>query len=143
MSRRRPAHALTTPAAPLSKDVAGLAAILLASGAAHLIRPRTYEAIIPTPLASRSRELVLASGVAELACGAALLHPRTRKVAGLASAALLVGVLPANIQMSADQAKRAQRKQDAGSTALFAGTLARLPLQWPMIRTALRAAGRL
>jgi len=71
-----------------------------------------------------------------------LLHPRTRKAAGLASAALLVAVFPANVQMSVDHGKRAQRVAGNASNAAFAGTLARLPMQLPMIKTALRAAGR-
>lgn len=127
---------------PLDKATVGLAALFLTSGAIHLARPQTYEPIVPHAL-SRKREIVYASGVAEIVCALGLLHPRTRKVAGLASAALLVAVLPANVQMSADHAKRAQRRDDVGSKAFFAATVARLPMQWPLIRTALRAAGRL
>lgn len=130
------------PNPPLDKATIGLATLLLGSGMVHLARPQTYEPIVPHAL-PRKRELVYASGVAEIVCALGLLHPRTRKVAGLASAALLVAVLPANVQMSADHAKRAQRRDDLGSKAFFAGTVARLPLQWPLIRTALRAAGRL
>ncbi len=73
------------------------------------------------------------SGVAELACAAGMLHPRTRKAAAYASAALLAGVLPGNVKMATD----AQRGDNA---ALKAGTLARLPLQVPMIRGMLKAA---
>ena len=130
----------TTP--PLDKATVGLATLFLTSGATHLVRPRVFEGIVPHVL-PRKRALVYVSGVAEIACALGLLHPRTRKVAGLASAALLVAVFPANVQMTADHAKRAQRKQDTGSKAFLAGTVARLPMQWPMIRTALRAAGRL
>lgn len=128
--------------APLDKATIGLAALFLTSGTTHLVRPQVYEGIVPKLLPHR-RELVHVSGVAEIVCGLGLLHPRTRKAAGLASAALLVAVFPANVKMSADHAKRAQRKDDVGSKAFFAGTVARLPMQWPMIRTALRAAGRL
>ncbi len=63
-------------------------------------------------------------------------------MAGWGSAALLVGVFPANVQMSVDHGRRAARRGDTPSRATFAATLARLPLQWPMVRTALRAAGR-
>jgi uncharacterized membrane protein len=126
----------------LTKDIAGLAGLFLTSGAVHLLRPQVYEGIVPRMLPNR-RALVYASGVAELACAAGLLYPPTRKVAGLASAALLVAVFPANVQMSADYGKRAQSTQDTTTQAKFVGTLARLPLQWPMIRTALRAAGRM
>ncbi|KGN31914.1 membrane protein [Knoellia sinensis KCTC 19936] len=127
---------------PLDKATIGLATLFLTSGTTHLVRPQVFEGIVPKVLPKR-RELVYVSGVAEIVCALGLLHPRTRKVAGLASAALLVAVFPANVQMSADHAKRAQRKGDTGSKAFFAGTVARLPMQWPMIRTALRAAGRL
>jgi len=130
----------TTP--PLDKATIGLVTLFLTSGTTHLVRPQVFEGIVPHVL-PRRRELVYVSGVAEIACGLGLLHPRTRKAAGLASAALLVAVFPANVKMTADQAKRAQRKQDTGSRAFLAGTVARLPLQWPLIRTALRAAGRL
>jgi len=128
----------TTPT--LSPDVAGLAALLATSGVVHLLRPGVYEGIVPHALPNR-RALVYVSGVAELLCAAGLLLPATRRPAGYASAALLVAVFPANLQMSADHAKRASRRGDATSRASFAATLARLPLQIPMIRTALRAAG--
>ncbi|WP_404383728.1 DoxX family protein [Knoellia locipacati] len=127
---------------PLDKATVGLATLFLTSGATHLVRPQVFEGIVPHVL-PRKRELVYVSGVAEIVCALGLLHPRTRKAAGLASAVLLVGVFPANVQMTADHAKRAQRRDDAGSKAFLAGTVARLPLQWPLIRTALRAAGRL
>lgn len=127
-------------AAPLGKDVLALASLFASSGVIHLVRPQVFESIIPTPLGGYRRELVYASGVAEILCAAGLLAPRTRRVAGYASAALLVAVLPANVQMSVDTGRRASRRQDARSVAFFTGTLARLPLQAPMIKVALRAA---
>lgn len=131
-----------SPAPALDKPTVGLAALFATSGVIHMVRPQVFESIIPKPLVGYRRELVYASGVAEIACAAGLLHPATRKAAGLASAALLVAVFPANVQMSATHGARAQRKGTTESKAMFAGTLARLPLQWPLIRTALRAAGR-
>jgi uncharacterized membrane protein len=127
--------------APLTKDIVGLAALFITSGTTHLVRPGVFEPLVPRSL-PRRRELVYASGIAELACAAGLLHPRTRRYAGLASAALLLAILPGNVQMSANYGKRAQRKGTPGARAAFAGTVARLPLQLPLIRTALRAAGR-
>lgn len=112
------------------------------SGAIHLLRPPVFEPIIPTPLRRWARPLVLVSGVAELGCAAGLLHPRTRSAAGLASAALLVAVWPANAQMSIDLARRARRRRDVASVAALAVSLARLPLQVPMIRASLRARSR-
>lgn len=119
-----------------------LASTFLASGMLHLVRPQVFEPMVPAPLRSQDRQLVRASGVAELVCGAGLLASPTRRVAGWAGAALLVGVFPANVQMSIDHARRAQRKQTPQAIGVFAGTLARLPLQWPLVRIALRAAGR-
>ncbi|UUZ45744.1 DoxX family protein [Janibacter limosus] len=120
----------------------GLAALLLASGVIHPVRPRVFEPMVPTPLRQHDRLLVKGSGVAEIACAAGLLVPATRPVAGWASAALLAGVFPANVQMSIDHGRRAQRKRTPQAVGVFAGTLARLPLQWPSVRVALRAAQR-
>jgi uncharacterized membrane protein len=130
-----------TPAAPLTKDIAGLAALFATSGTTHLVKPEVFEPLVPKSL-PRRREIVYLSGVAELVCAAGLLHPRTRRYAGWASAALLVAVAPGNVQMSANYGKRAQRRQDPTSRAAFAATLARLPLQLPLIRTALKASRR-
>ena len=127
---------MTRIVAPLTKDLAGLAGLFLTSGVTHLVRPEVFEPLVPRAM-PRRRELIYASGVAELACAAGLLHPATRRYAGWASAALLVAILPGNVQMSATFGKGTPAAQ-----AAFAGTLARLPLQLPLIRTALKAAGR-
>ncbi|MFE3998789.1 DoxX family protein [Nocardioides sp. YIM B13467] len=122
----------------LDLPLAGLAALFLGSGTLHLVRPQVFEPIVPSALPD-ARKVVEVSGVAEIVCGLGLLHPKTRRIAGLASAALLVGVFPANVQMSVDAGKRANRKRTPKSAGFFAGTVARLPLQWPMIKVALRA----
>lgn len=118
--------------APLSKDIVALAGLFVVSGAIHLARPEVYEPIMPDVIPAK-REVVYASGALELLCAAGMLHPRTRKVAGWASAGLLLAVYPANFKMASDV-------QRSNKTALKAGTLARLPMQIPMIRTALKAA---
>lgn len=122
----------------LDLPLAGLAALFLGSGTLHLVRPQVFEPIVPSALPD-ARKVVEVSGIAEIVCGLGLLHPKTRRIAGLASAALLVGVFPANVQMSVDAGKRANRKRTPKSAGFFAGTVARLPLQWPMIKVALRA----
>ena len=122
----------------LTKDLQGLAALFATSGTVHLVRPQVFEAIVPRQLPAR-RGLVYASGVAELVCAAGLLHPRTRKAAGWASAVLLVGIFPGNVQMALTEGKRASR--GTGNRARQVATLARLPLQIPLIRTALKATG--
>lgn len=105
----------------------------VASGVVHLVRPQVFEPLVPEQLPGGPRPWVTWSGVAELACAAGMLHPRTRRVAAYAGAALLAGVLPGNVKMALD----AQR---GDNTVLKAGTLARLPLQVPMIRAMLKAA---
>jgi uncharacterized membrane protein len=98
------------------------------------VRPQLYEPLVPRRLGS-ARAWVYGSGVAEIACAAGLLGSRSRRGAGLASAALLVVVFPGNIQhaMTAMKSSRA-------STGYRAGTLARLPVQLPLIAWALRVA---
>ncbi|GGR57905.1 membrane protein [Nocardioides luteus] len=129
---------VTKKSSSLDLPLAGLAALFLGSGTLHLVKPQVFEPIVPPQLPD-ARKVVEVSGVAEIVCGLGLLHPRTRRIAGLASAALLAGVFPANVQMSVDAGRRANRKRTAKAAGFFAGTLARLPLQWPMIKVALRA----
>lgn len=91
------------------------------AGAMHFLIPRTYEAIVPDGLPAK-RALVYASGVAEIAGGAGVLHARTRRAASLWSVATLLAVFPANIHM----ARNPGRYPVPGGRAAL---LARLPLQ--------------
>ncbi len=116
----------------MNRDIKLIVGIFTASGIVHLVRPQVFEPIVPKPL-PKKREIVYASGVAELACAALVLHPRTRRVGGLASAAVLVGVYPANVQMTLS----AFRSSKAPGW-YKAGLLARLPLQYPPIAAAFR-----
>lgn len=131
---------MATDVPPLTRDVTGLAVLLATSGVTHLVRPEVFDGMVPRVLPNR-RAIVTVSGVAELVCAAGLLVPGTRRAAGWASAVLLVAVFPANVTMSVTEGRRAERQGDPRSRARFAATLARLPLQLPLIRTALRAAG--
>ena len=117
---------------PLPWDARFLVGIFAVSGVLHLRRPQTYEALMPA-FVPRHREVIYASGLAELVCAAGLLHPRTRRTAGYASAALLVAVFPGNVKM-ADDARRTR------STRFKTIAYTRLPMQWPLVRAALRAA---
>ena len=113
-----------------------LVAAFATSGVIHLVRPKTFLPSVPRRV-PRQIDVIRASGVAELACAAGLLAPPTRRLAGTASAALLVGVFPANVQMAADAARVVtDRGSSPKRNAYLAGTLARLPLQWPLIRAA-------
>ena len=116
--------------APLRTDAKVVVGVFAVSGATHLVKPEVYEPLMPSWV-PRHREVILASGVAELVCAAGLLHPRTRRLAGWVSAALLVGVFPGNLKM-ADDARRSR------STRFKVLSYGRLPLQWPMIRAAIR-----
>ncbi|OBG41256.1 MULTISPECIES: DoxX family protein [Mycolicibacter] len=107
----------------------GLAGLLLGAGAGHFVFPQPFDAIVPPELPGSARMYTYASGVAELVIGALLLSPRTRRKAGLAAAALLVAVYPANIHSV---------RLFWGKPWLRAGAIARLPLQIPMIIAALR-----
>ncbi|MEZ0581093.1 DoxX family protein [Nocardioides sp. MH1] len=118
-------------ARPLRTDAKIVIGAFLASGTVHLVRPEVFEPLMPSWVPAH-RDVIVASGVAELVCAAAMVLPATRKVAGLASAALLVGVFPGNVKMAVDALQGSNRPLQAAS-------LARLPLQLPMIRGALRA----
>jgi uncharacterized membrane protein len=107
-----------------------LAVVFGVSGVLHLVRPSIYEGIVPAAL-PRKRELVYASGVVELACAAGL--ATGAGWAGPLSVATLVGVWPANIDMAVDASRR--RKPLLTQVGLWA----RVPMQLPMIRTAMRA----
>lgn len=120
----------------MSRDVKIMGAAFIGMGILHFAKPAPFEKIVPKML-PRKRELVHASGVVEIATGAMLLHPRTRRLGGLGAAGLLVGVFPANVQMTADAVTS---KKAPGW--FKAGTILRLPLQVPMIRIALKAAKR-
>jgi uncharacterized membrane protein len=103
-------------------------------GIMHFVIPRAYEAIVPDYLPAH-RALVYASGVAEIAGGAAVLHPRTRRAGSWWSIATLVAVFPANLHMALHPER--YKRIPGGRRAL----LARLPVQGLFIAWA-RAAGR-
>lgn len=123
------------PVPPLRRGARAVAAAFVASGTVHLVRPRVFEPAVPRALPTH-RALVLASGVAELACAVGLLVPRTRRTAGAASAVLLAAVFPANVQMAVDGVRGLRRSRDRAAVARAVLTLARLPVQVPLIRWA-------
>ncbi len=61
----------------LPKDTAALVAIFAVSGVVHLVKPDVYEPLMPSWV-PRHREVILGSGVAELACATGLVLPATR-----------------------------------------------------------------
>ena len=109
-----------------------LAALLLGAGAAHLIRPEAFDGLVPPFLPGAARTWTYASGLVELAVGAAVATPRTRCRGGLAAAALFVAVFPGNVYMALEP----------GDVPRWAA-LARLPLQVPLVLWGLQVAGKL
>jgi uncharacterized membrane protein len=113
----------------VQRRVAALAGILGGSGVLHFVAPGFYERIVPPRLGS-PKAWVFWSGVAELAVAGLVAAPPTRKNGGLAAAALFLAVFPANVYHVTIARNRVER----------VGTLLRLPLQIPMITTALTIA---
>ena len=74
------------------------------AGIMHFVKTRWYERIMP-PYVPRHRELVYASGVAEIAGGVATMHPATRRAGSAWSIATLIAVFPANLQMALEPEK--------------------------------------
>jgi uncharacterized membrane protein len=114
-----------------------LGVVFLTSGVLHFLRPDVYEQIMPGYVPAH-RELVLASGAAEIAGAVAVAFPRTRGAAGLWLAAVLVAVFPANVHM----ALHPGRYPSLPAALLWA----RLPLQpllvwWALGATRGRAGG--
>lgn len=83
----------------MTRSQKGLAAFFAFAGTMHFVIPRNYEAIMP-PWVPRHREAVIASGIAEIAGAAAVVPPRTRRVARWWLLALLIAVFPANAHMA-------------------------------------------
>lgn len=117
---------------PLRTDAKVVVAAFTVSGVVHLVRPQTFEPLMPAWVPAH-REVILGSGVLELLCAAGLVLPATRRAAGLGAAAVLLGVFPGNIKMAVDASRTRNRTFQALSYA-------RLPLQLPMIRGAWRTA---
>src|ERR1700712_982583 len=76
-----------------------LIALLGGSGVLHFLRPAPFVAIVPTVLPA-PLSLVYLSGAVELLGAGLLSVPRTRVLGGAVSAALLLGVFPANVSMA-------------------------------------------
>jgi uncharacterized membrane protein len=97
--------------------------------------PRFYRPIVPRAL-GHEQEIVLVSGAAEIACAAMMVLPRTRRLGGWLTAALLLAVWPANFQQAFDGLSYSP----TGPLASPALPWLRLPLQIPMILMAIGVA---
>jgi uncharacterized membrane protein len=106
------------------------AGMLIGIGTVHFLAPTPFDTIVPAELPGSPRFYTYASGVVEIATGALLVPRRTRRLAALAAMLLFVGVFPANVNMC----RLWWNKPWPMRIAAFA----RLPLQIPMITTALK-----
>ena len=113
-----------------ARPAVALAGMLAFTGTVHLVRPHVFDAALPDALPGTKRAWALGSGVAELVCAGLVALPRTRRVGGWASAALFVVVFPGNVHMAVT----------ARTPRARAVTLARLPLQVPLVLWARRVA---
>ena len=88
-----------TPAFRRSRTIARwvLASLYALAGFFHLTTPETFQLIMPDWV-PYPREVILATGVCELAGALGLLLPRFRQAAGLALALYAICVFPANIK---------------------------------------------
>jgi uncharacterized membrane protein len=120
----------TSENAPSQATAQRMGAMLVGMGVLHFVAPKPFDQIVPAELPGTPRFYTLASGVAEAATGAMLIAPRTRRLGALAAVALFVAVFPANIN--------SVRVLWNKGWAARIGTIARLPLQIPMITTALK-----
>jgi len=90
------------------------------AGVMHFTKTRFYVAIMPDYVPAH-KEMVYASGVAEIAGGLGLMAPATRKAAGWWLIATLIAVFPANLHM----ALHPERYKNVPRAGLYA----RLPFQ--------------
>lgn len=100
----------------------------------HFVRPEPFDSIVPRALPGDARSYTYASGAAEIAVAAALAVPRWRRLGGSLAVALLLAVFPANVQMTATWLRSPKL-----SPAAKAISVARLPLQIPLVTEALKA----
>ncbi|WP_448613349.1 DoxX family protein [Modestobacter sp. URMC 112] len=114
----------------MSTSARALLLLFAGAGALHLVRPRTYDWMVPPELGP-ARLWVTGTGVAELATAALLAAPATRRAGGWSAAALLTAFVPAHLH-----SLRVLRHRPLP----LAVAAARLPLQVPMLRAALRIA---
>lgn len=112
-----------------------LAALMVGAGVVHFVAPQAYDPLIPTMLGP-PRPWVLASGVAEVAAGALLAVPGTRRAGAWAVTAVLVAILPGNLQMALDGGYPGAQGLAGDPVAAWL----RVPLQVPLVLWALSHA---
>lgn len=126
---------MTSPQAELQQTAnpsraTKMGAMLVGMGVLHFAAPRSFDSIVPAELPGEPRFYTHASGVAEVVTGGLLLIPRTRKLGALAAVALFLSVFPANVNMV--------RLWKGKPLPMRICAIARLPMQIPMITSALK-----
>jgi uncharacterized membrane protein len=76
-----------------------LGGLFILAGLNHFLQPRLYRAIMP-PYLPAHRELVAASGYAEIALGGLVLVPGAERLSRWGLIALLLAIFPANLHMA-------------------------------------------
>ena len=112
-----------------------LVLIIGGSGILHFVVPQFYRRIVPHAL-GHEQEIVLLSGAVEIACATMMVVPRTRRLGGWLTAALLLAVWPANVQQAFDGLPYSPTGPLSSPALLWL----RLPLQIPMILIAVNVA---
>jgi uncharacterized membrane protein len=103
---------------------------MLGIGILHFVAPRPFVKIVPKWF-PWPEPAVFWSGIAEVGSGVLLAVPATKKLGGWLAAVTIVAVYPANVQMTIDAARK-------GNRPMLLASLVRLPMQFPMLATALR-----
>jgi len=106
----------------------GLTLLLGGSGTLHLIKPKTFDAIVPASLPGEARTWTYLSGAAELLTALLIAAPRTRRLGGTLAALLFVAVFPANVRMARSYLRSSKTSRRAKTIAVV-----RLPLQIPLV----------
>lgn len=106
------------------------AAMLATVGVAHFVAPGPFRRIVPRWF-PRPAEAVAVSGAAEVAAGALVALPATRRAGGWLALATIAAVYPANVQMAVDATR-------SRSVPAIVATWLRLPMQLPMLARAYR-----
>jgi uncharacterized membrane protein len=107
-----------------------MGAMLVGSGTAHLVIPAKFDWMVPVELPGTQRFYTYGSGIVEIASGALLLVPRTRRLGATAAVATFIGVFPANLN--------GVRLWWDKPWWMRLVPILRLPMQIPMITTALK-----
>lgn len=108
---------------------AAVVGILGGAGVMHFVNPQFFDPIVPKWMPGSARLVTYVSGVFEIASGALVANPRTRKWGALLAFVTFLGVWPANIQAALDGGmKDLDPPMDSAAVAWI-----RVPFQLPMI----------